>query len=56
MPTTANPSGRSRSQARFRSAGMSKRFVRSPEAPRITRTPGAAGLAADVAAEREDMK
>ncbi len=41
-PTTENPGGRSRRRARFSTAGMSLRLVRSPDAPNTTRTAGGA--------------
>src|SRR4051812_9035960 len=40
IPTTANSGGSRSRHARLASAGMSLRLVRSPDAPKITKTPG----------------
>src|SRR6202790_5425289 len=45
MPITANSSGNSFSRRRLHSAGTSRRLVRSPAAPKMTRTQGPAGFA-----------
>src|SRR6266542_3956336 len=43
-PTTANPSGRSRSTNRCQKAGISFRRVRSPDAPKMTTAWGSGGF------------